>query len=347
MFLVFIFRLIYWTGIHRIFSFFYGGSGSIVTFHRVLRESESASMFSAPRTSVITPEYLDSLIANLKNKGYRFLSINDLPGELSTKDKKSGKFLICTFDDGYVDVLQYAYPVMKAYSIPFVIYVSSGFTGRTGFLWWDVISDILKNERTLLLLKEGCIVQYEILPGNRDMLFGIARNCIIRYTKDELFKYKQILNEYYHIDTGDYLKRKILSWDALKIISQDPLCTIGSHSENHLAMKYQREDVVRDEIINCKKLIEKNLGIDADHFAFPYGGPDTVTIRDIEIARSIGFKTVCTTRRTNVFNEHIDYLHSLPRIHIAGGGKADMTRQMLWLSGVLPAVKYNGKKLVF
>jgi peptidoglycan/xylan/chitin deacetylase (PgdA/CDA1 family) len=346
--LVVVFRIIYWTGLHRLFSIFYGGAGSILTFHRVLRDRDSASMLPTAKTSVITPEYLDELLSLCRKRGYRFISIDDLPDVLSSRSPKSSqKFLICSFDDGYRDVYETAYPVLKKHGVPFIIYVSSGFTERTGFLWWDVISDILLHEKELVLLRKGEMVRNDIRPENRDQLFGAARKCILEYSRDELLRYQQFVTDYYGVDTSVYPEKGILSWKALREIAEDPLCTIGAHSENHLAMKYQTEDVVRSEIINCRNAIENNLGGKVKHFAFPYGGPDTVTARDISIAGSVGFTTVCTTRRTNIFAEHYNYLYTLPRINIAGGRKTDIIRQSLWLSGMLPAIKYKGRKLVF
>lgn len=346
--LVLVFRILYRTGLHRIFSIFYGGAGSILTFHRVLRDADSASMLPSAKTSVITPEYLEELLSLYRKQGYRFISIDDLPDALSAGGKKnSRKFLVCSFDDGYRDVSETAYPVLKKHGVPFIIYVSSGFTDRTGFLWWDVISDILLHEKELVLLHKGEVQRYDIKAEKREQLFGVARKCILQYSRDELLRYQQFVTDYYGVDTAVYPEKGILSWKDLREIAKDPLCTIGAHSENHLAMKYQTEDVVRSEIINCRNAIESNLGGEVKHFAFPYGGPDTVTARDIRIAGSAGFTTVCTTRRTNVFPAHCNYLYALPRINIAGGEKADIIRQSLWLSGMLPAIKYKGRKLVF
>ena len=60
----------------------------------------------------ISPDYLESFIINLKNNGYKFISIDELINHLKnhTLQKKS----ICiTIDDGYKDNLTYGFNIFK------------------------------------------------------------------------------------------------------------------------------------------------------------------------------------------------------------------------------------------
>ncbi len=341
--IIILFRLIHATGIHRLFSRIYGGSGTIITLHRVMPEAPSALHLPPTKTSIITPEYLHDIISEFRKKGYSFISIDDIPKVLP---KGGEKFVVLSFDDGYRDIIEFAYPVLKAQSIPFTIFVTSGFADRSGFIWWEAIDDILLNQKKLILQQKGSVLEYDINDRNRNELFSLARSVILRYSEKELNRYEQEFSDYYGIETKTYAEKLILSWKELKACSRDPLCTIGAHSVNHLAMKFLSDDEVRKEISESRHAIEKALNMKINHFAFPYGGPDTVTKRDIEIARSEGFNTVCTTRRANLFPDHVNYLYALPRIHIAGGDKMNLVRQVLWFSGLLPAVKYRGKRII-
>lgn len=328
---------------HRLFSRFYGGSGTIVTLHRVLPEPDFKSALPATRTSIITPEYLSALLSMFRSRGYSFIPIGDIPEALLGG---GNKFVCISFDDGYRDILRYACPVLKREGVPYTIYITPGFTDRSVFIWWEVISEILMSKKTLILNDKHRTVAYEITARNRNALFNLARSIILRYSKHDLDRYEHTIADYYAIDTRTHNEKLILDWNELLECSRDPLCTIGAHSMNHLAMKHLSADEVSREINESRATIEKKLGAKVDHFAFPYGGPDTVTARDIDIARAEGFTTVCTTRRANIFPAHRSHLHTLPRIHIAGGDKMNIVRQKLWLSGMLPAMKYKGKRVV-
>ena len=50
-----------------------------------------------------------------------------------------------TFDDGYVDNLTAALPILEAAGVPATVFVATGSTDRAGF-WWDALDDALLSE---------------------------------------------------------------------------------------------------------------------------------------------------------------------------------------------------------
>ena len=53
-----------------------------------------------------------------------------------------------TFDDGYLDNILNAKPILEKFEIPATVFVCAGMIGRDGELWWDQL------ERALLLTKK-------------------------------------------------------------------------------------------------------------------------------------------------------------------------------------------------
>ena len=47
--------------------------------------------------------------------------------------------IVVTFDDGYLDVLQNAVPILERYQIPATIFVVTGNLGEP--FWWDRLAD--------------------------------------------------------------------------------------------------------------------------------------------------------------------------------------------------------------
>lgn len=50
-----------------------------------------------------------------------------------------------TFDDGYRDNYEIAYPILKKFDVPFTIFVTTGLIDRTRTLptWWHVLEDVI------------------------------------------------------------------------------------------------------------------------------------------------------------------------------------------------------------
>ncbi|MBN1694571.1 polysaccharide deacetylase family protein [candidate division WOR-3 bacterium] len=113
---------------------------SILLYHNIART------FS-PYGSIVFPDVFAKHIRFLKRKGIKFLS----PSEFFEAD--SGVLL--TFDDGFVDLYDFAFPVLTEEKIPALIFVVSGYAGKKNewevtlgksftHLSWDKIKEMHK-----------------------------------------------------------------------------------------------------------------------------------------------------------------------------------------------------------
>ena len=65
----------------------------------------------------------------------------------------SRRFVCLTFDDGYRDTLQWAYPILKDAEVPFAVYVPTSFPDRLGELWWLALEAVIaRNDRIGLVI---------------------------------------------------------------------------------------------------------------------------------------------------------------------------------------------------
>lgn len=96
--------------------------GEVWQLHRVTNEH---SVQELQRTYEITPRRLESLIVEYQNKGYEFISMQEVAERMSRESrfKIREKFVAVTLDDGYADNYEIAYPIFKKYNIPFCIYL--------------------------------------------------------------------------------------------------------------------------------------------------------------------------------------------------------------------------------
>jgi len=108
--------------------------GSILMLHRVVEQrSDSPSQ----RELEVTPDFLEQTILDYRQKGYTFISIDELSSLLTTHYSLSTKKNIClTFDDGYQDNHDIAYPLLKRLEVPFAVYVTTGFIDNRLPMWW-------------------------------------------------------------------------------------------------------------------------------------------------------------------------------------------------------------------
>ncbi len=111
--------------------------GEILMFHRVLVE-RSPIEDELNYAIEVTPECLEQTIIQYQQAGYKFATLDDYYREITLKKLfRLPKKMVCfTFDDGFVDNYEIAYPIFKKYACPFTIYVTSGFVNKTAKVWW-------------------------------------------------------------------------------------------------------------------------------------------------------------------------------------------------------------------
>ena len=77
------------------------------------------------------PDAFKQQVTHLKNAGYHVVGVNDLINSIKNGTTLPQKSIAITFDDGFDDNYENAFPVLKKYGFPAMIFVVSHLVGRT------------------------------------------------------------------------------------------------------------------------------------------------------------------------------------------------------------------------
>ncbi|OYU43323.1 MAG: polysaccharide deacetylase [Burkholderiales bacterium PBB4] len=103
----------------------------ILTYHQIADAPPKGAPY---RSLYVSPGDFSRQMAFLAKLGYRGLSMSDLQPYL--RGACSGKVVGITFDDGYLNNLTHALPVLREYGFSSTCYVVSGLLGKTNV--WDL-----------------------------------------------------------------------------------------------------------------------------------------------------------------------------------------------------------------
>ena len=84
----------------------------------------------------ITPRRFEEHVLFLKNN-YRILPFD---GEWHRTEKRS---VVITFDDGYADFYEYAFPILEKHQVPATVFISTGNIDTDREFWWDELENIV------------------------------------------------------------------------------------------------------------------------------------------------------------------------------------------------------------
>jgi peptidoglycan/xylan/chitin deacetylase (PgdA/CDA1 family) len=330
---------LYFTGAHVVLKPFVAGVGAILTLHHV--RPPRPGRFQPNRLLEVTPRFLARVVKSLRRSGLDLISLDEMRRRIVERDF-SRRFVCLTFDDGYRDTLQWAYPILKSAGAPFAVYVPTSFPDRLGELWWLVLEAVIARNDRIGLVIDGrdCKFDCGTVAEKRslyDQLYWWLRR---RPTETEMRGVVRNLAAYYHVDIAAFCEELCMSWPELAELASDPLVTIGAHTVNHPMLAKLSPQAVRSEMELSRSVIEAALAVRPQHLSYPIGDPSSAGPREFAIAADLGFRTAVTTRPGVLFPEHADHLTALPRISLNGDYQRVRYVRVL-LSGAATAM-WNG-----
>ena len=303
-------------GIFRLLQRNWQGIGVIFTLHHV--DPVTLRGFSPNRILSITPDYLREAIREVRSMGTEFVSLQEGCDRL--RSGKHGKRFAClTFDDGYIDNLHHALPVLEAEDVPFALYVSTAMPNGTAMLWWDVLELVIeKNNVTELPLETGC----QRLPTRSASEKSQAHHQAYRYLRGSVFTKQHALSrelaERCDFNWQAHTSSVALDWPNLQTLADHPLCEIGAHTVDHPALSLLDDHQAGQQIEASRAELSKRLNVPIRHFAYPYGDPGSAGRREFDLLDSLGFESSVTTRKGVLFPEHRGEMQALPRVSLNG-----------------------------
>jgi peptidoglycan/xylan/chitin deacetylase (PgdA/CDA1 family) len=308
---------LYFTGAHVALAPFVAGVGAILTLHHV--RPQPPGRFQPNRLLEITPEFLARVVKGLHRSDVDLVSLDEMHRRMTEGDY-SRRFVCLTFDDGYRDVKEWAYPILKDADVPFAIYVPTSFPDRLGDLWWLALEAVIARNDRVGLQIDGrnqtfdCSTVAEKRALYEEMYWWLRA----RPTEPEMRNVIHNLAACYHVDIAAFCNELCMSWEELAELAADPLVTVGAHTVNHPMLAKLSREAVRSEMDLSRSIIEAALAVRPQHLSYPIGDRSSAGPREFAIAAELGFKTAVTTRPGVLFPEHSRYLTALPRISLNG-----------------------------
>ena len=335
---------LYFSGMHRLMQPLVGGVGCILTLHHVRPGRPDA--FQPNRLLEITPGFFEALLQTLRRQGVDVISLDEMHRRMTERDF-ARRFVCITFDDGYKDVLQWAYPLLKKYEMPFAMFIATSFPDRLGELWWLGLEVVIAQNTQVSLTVNGEERSFDCTCTTRkreafEMIYAYLRGMA---ADEEVRATVRDLCVRHEVDLTAFCRDLCMDWEDIGRMADDPLCTVGAHTVNHPMLKKVADEAsVRAEMEQSRAVLDAALGKRPEHLAYPVGDATSAGSREFRIAAELGFKTAVTTRPGVLFEEHRGHLTALPRISVNGEFQQERYLEVL-MSGAGSAL-WNGFRRV-
>ncbi len=263
----------------------FGHGVLVVNYHRIGEASESPfdrGVFST------TADQFDMQMDFLK-RNFEVISPHELP---VARRMGKGRFVIVTFDDGYRDNYELAFPILRRHGLKATFFIPTAFIDKRELSWWDTIAWMIRHSdareipggkwfaEPLPLTGEDrehaiylALQKYKSLPGRETAAFMADIASATGHAS-------------LPTNLGDDLW---MTWNNIRELRLAGM-TIGGHTVNHplLARLTSSEQV--QEIRGCHERLTEMTGIPPKAFSYPVGKRDTFTTITRAILLSVGFE---------------------------------------------------------
>jgi peptidoglycan/xylan/chitin deacetylase (PgdA/CDA1 family) len=271
-------------------------SGVVLLYHRVLPEAECAQSFSS-RAIIVSPATFERHLRFLR-RHFEVLGPEEFREWLLNGRVYSRPPCLITFDDGWKDNLTHARPLLKALSIPAVIFLPTDYIGTGKAFWQERLSRLLFRLGRQPALRQHPLVARHGLADLfaarhselADRASALARS--FKNSKSEVAE--SIIVEVTAALAGNDDPTDVdtyLSWDDVQTLRPDGI-TFGSHTVSHRILTQIDPVAVTEELTESRRVLEQRLNAPVHFLAYPNGNHDAETCKR---ARQAGYELAFTT----------------------------------------------------
>lgn len=243
------------------------------------------------------------------------------PGEVeaSLRSGRRGRRVLLTFDDGYRDNFELAYPLLRRHGLTATFFLATGFIDSPRVAWWDEIAWMVRHAQPEQRAMQeatiaGLVARYKSLPRDRAEAF-----------LDELAQ---------RTGSGrcpaEQARDLWMTWEMARELRAGGM-TIGGHTVTHPVLARVPIDDQEREIAGCAERLERELDEPMRSFAYPVGTRDSFTQETQRLLRERGVQLAFSFYGGRAGAAPPWDPLDVPRVHVGRECDADVMRAMVWL----------------
>lgn len=333
----FLFKLLYFLQIHHLMRFLSRDKVIILCYHGVTDQENHDGAENCDGKHLSVGKF-ERQLKYLK-KHYRVISLGDYVQRRLQNLEVLSYSVILTFDDGYESNYRLAFPLLKKYAVPATIFLTTHFVETGEFLWTDRVEYAIDHAEAK---HYDFTIENETIPlaletvGNESKAFCIGK--IKRRFKsagqESVSPYVQTLEDLLdcHLSKAKNPSSlyKPLGWHQVLEMTKNRLVSFGSHTHSHRILSRCEPETARRELLESKRLIEKEARTSCELFCYPNGEKGDFNFQTKQLLKEAGYQCALTT--IEGLNDRRSSLFELKRLGV--GNRGDQVEFVMTLCGI-------------
>lgn len=265
------------------------GKDLLLLFHRVTKMKRGNQSFAPLSNLEVCKEEFEK-VASYTSRNFNIASIDEI------RYSSSHERVFFTFDDGYLDNLEHALPVLEKYRIPATVYVAGGFVDNVIVPYEFGLEKLISQNNSLSFKTLNNIEsQFSLITyTGKHKAYAYLKKIFSHPSQKKVFLQKNPILRKELYNAYDELRstNMFMSGAQLRMLNKSSLITIGAHTYSHTNLRKIPLKEACLDVYKGAKHLRRVLGNKISHFSYPYGG---VKPRMTLFLRGMGFKSAVTT----------------------------------------------------
>jgi peptidoglycan/xylan/chitin deacetylase (PgdA/CDA1 family) len=295
-----------------------------------------------PEVVSATPAMFD-LHLEMMGQDHHFVSLEDVVAWLGGGVPLPSRALLLTFDDGYRDNYDNAYPILLRREVPAAFFVATGHMDSGELLWWDLATALISEAPAAVL---DLPLLGPVALSGPDGRAALARRWVSE---------AKLLPNTARLEALDSLAHSLpvtstprssvaMSWSQAREMMGAGMA-FGGHTRTHPILSRMAPDEARQDIADGLNRIREELGRAAVAFAYPNGGSADFGPTHQRALADLGVVLAFTLISGPALLDEVDRdPYEVRRIYVGQGDDPERLRLKLLGFGRLPGRAGGGQE---
>ncbi len=260
----------------------------VVNYHRI--GDAHATPYDAGTFSCTTSTFVRQ-IQYLKRR-FRIVDLHQATLIVHGQLKITRPTVLITFDDGYLDNYEEAFPVLQHFQVPAAFFLPTSFIGTGTLPWWDQIASIVKTSRfDRVTLSYPETVEFNLSPPHKERSIQSILRLLKRPSTLDSERFVQELEDACGSSRPrPEAARCFLNWDEAREMQQHGM-SFGSHTHTHEILSKLPYHAQFQELCISRECMESELDRSIDTLAYPVGQDGTFDDDTFQALREAKYQT--------------------------------------------------------
>jgi peptidoglycan/xylan/chitin deacetylase (PgdA/CDA1 family) len=219
-------------------------------------------------------------------KNRRVMSLSELVSTLEAGERPKAGTVVITFDDGYVDNLRVAFPILNKLGLPATLFLPTAYVDDARPMWIDELYSLfqVRSRHVLVYTRAHGEARFRLdRERERRDAYAMLSAQMFNATYGERAQLLGMLKQ--QLKPTACYPRIMVTWrEIARVRERFPLIEVGSHSVTHLDLARQPDVVVKNEVVASKRAIEEQLNSTVRFFAYPYNSVSEAASKYLPVA---------------------------------------------------------------